>query len=405
MFRVPLWGIVLIGLFAGVVSAQQRPVSEAIGPRVEVEHHFPCPEDAFWFQARAAAIPRESQPDPLVVLTMQPHGIQGTHNYGGIVSSTTVDLGQTWTKPTAHEALDVRQAGGEAGHIVVPVDATPQYHRQTGKLLLIGATFHVDPQTMHDVPGGPSDIFYAVYDPATGKWAPWQKVDFPETFPWPYKRSGCAQWLVKPNGELLLPFYFGEHNNSIHYAAVARCQFDGTQLTYLEHGSEHQLDFGRGLSEPSLAMFQSKYYLTTRNDEAAYFLTSEDGLNFVKLQKWRFDDGEELGSYNTQQHFLTRPDALYLVYTRRGADNDEVIRHRAPLFMAQINPKTNRILRATERVVVPREGTAAIGNFGVVNVTKGESWIVVAKRTKMPGEKNVIISRIRWNQAPILPTR
>lgn len=405
MSCVPLWAFVLLGLIAATARAQQPSAEEVPGPQAVVEHHFPCPKNAFWFQARAAAVPRNGEQDPLVVLTMQPHGMQGTHNYGGIVSTTSEDLGATWTKPTTHPALEVRQAGGKAGHIVVPVDATPQYHPQTNKLLLIGATFHVDPQTMHDVPGGSSDIFYAVFDPVTGEWAPWRTVEFPKSFPWPYKRSGCAQWLVKPDGELLLPFYVGEHNNSIHYATVARCRFDGTTLTYLEHGSEHKLDFGRGLSEPSLAKFQGKYYLTMRNDQGAYLLTSEDGLNFVKLQKWRFDDGEELGSYNTQQHFLTRPEALYLVYTRRGADNNDVIRHRAPLFMAEIDPQTNRVVRATERVVVPKEGNAAMGNFGVANIMKEESWIVVAKRTNIPGEKNVIISRIRWGQPPISPTQ
>ncbi len=365
---------------------------------VTTEHYFRCPSDFFWFQARAAAIPQADGNDPLVLLTMQPHGMQGTHNYAGIASSTSADLGRTWVGPIGPDALNVRRPQGkELAHtLVVPVDATPQFHPQTGKVLLIGATFTVDQITKKDVPGGRSDIFYAVYDPQNGQWNDWQTVEFPDSFPWPYKRSGCAQWVVKPNGELLLPFYFGEHNNSIHYAAVARCRFDGTKLTYLEHGSEHKLDFGRGMSEPSLAKFQDQYYLTMRNDKSAYVSTSEDGLHFSKPQKWRFDDGQELGSYNTQQHFLTRPEGLYLAYTRRGADNDDVLRHRAPIFLARIDPETDRVIRQTERIVVPKEGTAAMGNFGVCNITSQESWIVVAKRTTTPGEKNVIVSRLRW---------
>lgn len=365
---------------------------------VTTEHLFPCPNDAFWFQARATAIPPAGQSDPIVLLTMQPHGMKGTHNYAGIVSSTSTDLGRTWQGPTPQAALEVRtpKQQGLEKYKVVPVDATPQYHPQTGKVLLIGATFYVDPQTNKDVPGGRSDIFYAVYDPQSGQWNDWQTVEFPESFPWPYKRSGCAQWVVEPNGELLLPFYFGEHNNSIHYAAVARCQFDGTTLKYQEHGSEHKLDFGRGMSEPSLAKFQDKYYLTMRNDKSAYVSTSDDGLHFREAKKWRFDDGQELGSYNTQQHFLTRPDGLYLAYTRKGADNDDVLRHRAPIFLAQVDVETDRLIRQTERIVVPKEGSAATGNFGVGNITPQESWIVVAKRTNRPGEKNVIVSRIRW---------
>ena len=45
---------------------------------------------------------------------------------------------------------------------------------------------------------------------------------------------------------------------------------------------------------------------------------------------WTFDDGSELGNYNTQQHWVTHSDGLFLVYTRRGADNDDIARHRAP---------------------------------------------------------------------------
>jgi hypothetical protein len=33
----------------------------------------------------------------------------------------------------------------------------------------------------------------------------------------------------------------------------------------------------------------------------------------------KHDDGAELGSYNTQQHWLSHGDGLFLMYTRRGA--------------------------------------------------------------------------------------
>ncbi|QDS98822.1 hypothetical protein HG15A2_21070 [Adhaeretor mobilis] len=370
---------------------------------IETEHFFPCPADQFWFQARAAAMPASAfdsdRSTPRVILTMQPHGMKGTHNYKGIVSAKSDDIGKTWEGPTMQPALNLREMKGrESGRFYeVPVDATPQYHPKSGKLLLIGATFNVDRKTKRDVPGGQSNIFYAVYDPQTARWAPWKTVDFPNSFHWPYKRSGCVQWLEESNGEVLLPFYFGEHNNSIHYSAIARCKFDGETLSYVEHGSEHKLDTGRGMSEPSLAKFKDEYYLTMRNDEAPYLSTSPDGLHFSEAKLWRFDDGEELASYNTQQHFMTHSQALFLVYTRRAADNGDVMRHRAPLYMAQIDPKMHRLLRATERIVVPKEGSAAMGNFGVSAITPQESWVVVAKRTKTAGEKNVIISRIRWN--------
>ena len=59
----------------------------------------------------------------------------------------------------------------------------------------------------------------------------------------------------------------------------------------------------------------------------------------VELQICRSDrdfwiDGQALGSYNTQQHWISHGDSLYLIYTRRGANNDHVFRNRAPIFIA-----------------------------------------------------------------------
>ena len=53
-----------------------------------------------------------------------------------------------------------------------------------------------------------------------------------------------------------------------------------------------------------------------------------------------------------------------MVYTRRGANNDHVFRHRAPLFIAQVDPEKLVVLRVTERVVLPERGVP-LGNFGV----------------------------------------
>ena len=57
---------------------------------------------------------------------------------------------------------------------------------------------------------------------------------------------------------------------------------------------------------------------------------------FGNAEIWTWDDGTDLGTYNTQPHWVTR-NALYLVYTRKSANNDHIFRHRAPLFIAQID--------------------------------------------------------------------
>src|SRR5690606_32354449 len=124
------------------------------------------------------------------------------------------------------------------------------------------------------------------------------------------------------------------------FVTVLRCTFDGTTLRYQAQGNELGInDTTRGLGEPSLTKYQNEYFLTIRNDLRGFVTRSKDGMHFEEIKSWKFDDGTDLGSYNTQQHWVTHSNALFLVYTRRGANNDHVARNRAPLFMAQVDPE------------------------------------------------------------------
>ncbi len=167
----------------------------------------------------------------------------------------------------------------------------------------------------------------------------------------------------------------------------------------------------RGLYEPSLTVYQGRYYLTLRNDIRGYVAVGDDGLHFEDYIPWAFDDGDELGSYNTQQHWVTHSDGLFLTYTRRGADNDHVIRHRAPLFIAEVDPERLCVIRDTERILVPDKG-AQLGNFGALNASPEESWVVTSEGmhgdatepmnldlSESRGANNrVWLARIVWNE-------
>lgn len=122
----------------------------------------------------------------------------------------------------------------------------------------------------------------------------------------------------------------------------------------------------------------SRYLMTLRNDDHNYVTSGKDGLHFDMPRRLTFDDGKLLGSYNTQTHWLTLGKRLYLVYTRRGAKNDHIFRHRAPLFIARFNPETLHVVRSTERILVPERG-ARLGNFGVTKISEHESWVTVAE--------------------------
>jgi hypothetical protein len=189
---------------------------------------------------------------------------------------------------------------------------------------------------------------------------------------------GCGQFVIEDDGTVLLPFYFRGPVGEVYSTTVMRCAFDGETLRYVEHGDELTLDVERGLVEPSLIRFQGKYYLTVRNDVKGYVTVSDDGLHYAPLQPWTFDDGEELGSYNTQQHWLATEGGMFLSYTRRGANNDHIMRHRAPLFLAQVDPERLCVVRETERVLIPERG-ATLGNFGAAAITANESWVTVSE--------------------------
>ena len=130
--------------------------------------------------------------------------------------------------------------------------------------------------------------------------------------------------------------------------------------------------------------------MTMRNDQKGFVAASDDGLNFGPVKAWTFDDGSDLGSYNTQQKWVTHSDGLFLVYTRRGADNDHIIRHRAPLFIARVDTTRLCVIRDSERIAVPERGRA-LGNFDATTINDRETWITVAGGP-------AYLARIIWNK-------
>lgn len=330
-----------------------------------------------WVHPRGGAIPGNP---PLVVITLQKLRLSGSDIFYALHDLRSDDGGRTWVGPTPHPDTLGRRAEPD-GTEVAACDFWPGWHAPTGVLLGTGHTaLYKDDELVK----GLRHTVYSVYSPATRTWAPWSKLEMPD----PERFSGgagCTQRVDLPNGDILLPAYFGRNCATaanvfdiLAVSVILRCRFDGRTLTGVEMGNELALPTGRGCCEPSLARFHDRFFLTIRNNERGYVTTSDDGLHFGPLRPWTFDDGSELGSYNTQQHWLNMPDALYLVYTRRGANNDHVFRHRAPLFIARVDTDRLCVLRSTEQIVVPQRG-ARLGNFGVTRISDTESWVTVAE--------------------------
>ncbi|MEX0977359.1 MAG: sialidase family protein, partial [Pirellulales bacterium] len=357
-----------------------------------------------WFHPRVAAIPAaDATGPPSVLLTMQKH-LHTSDYYSGLNVMRTADLGKTWTPPDARAELDwVPEPGGVN---VAVCDVTPGWHPQSKKLIAVGAQvrYSAAGEQLEDRPRS-NQTAYAVFEPKSGEWSRWRRLEMPPDEKFNFAYSACAQFLVEPDGTLLLPFYFGPNAKRPFSVTVVRCSFDGTQLKYLEHGDEISLDVVRGLVEPSLVKFQDRYYLTIRNDLKGYVTVGDDPLHYRPIKAWTFDDGAELGSYNTQQHWLAHGDALFLAYTRKGANNDHVFRHRAPLFIAQVDPRRLHVLRATERVLIPERG-ATLGNFGAAAIDARESWVADAEGIFSDDARRrgatgaVYLARVIWPSTP-----
>lgn len=337
-----------------------------------------------WWQARTAYVPGTK---PYFLTTMSQTGKATSHDFHDILQSISRDGGQTWSAPALVSSL--QRTRQNDGFEIAPGDLWPTYHAQTGKILVTGKTFNFE--------DGKREIrlrervAYAVLDPSTGKWSGLRLLEVPthdhRGATITGANAGCTQRVDLSNGDVLLPVRYWRDPKVHRYTSVVmRCTFDGETLAYKEHGSEHTIPTGRGLYEPSLIRFADRYFLTLRANQSAYVTRGTDGIHFEPIRQWKFDDGNVLGSYNTQQHWVTVGGGLFLIYTRRGADNDHIMRHRAPLFIGQVNPETLQVVRATERILIP-ENHATLGNSGVCHVSDNECWVTCGEGLLRAGQR------------------
>jgi len=393
---------ILVAQMSRLISAAE-PVGFQVEPSVALRELNPkfC-----WFHPRAAAIPGlGNNGQPAVIMTIQKHLIADDH-YSGLWVMRTDDLGKTWSGPKEIPELAWRKETGNDKVDLSVADVTPQWHAKTGKLIALGIQVRYNEKgiALLDKPRS-YDFAYTVYDPKTDHWTVWRNLD---DVPEPAGKfhtlaPGCVQSVIKDDGTLLVPLYMTGPGGTVYDSTVLHLGFDGDKLTYLEHGDELALASGRGLYEPSLAYYQNKYYLTLRNDSKAYVAVSEDGLKYGPIHAWTFDDGADLGSYNTQAHWLVHSEGLFLSYTRRGADNDHIPRNRAPIFLARVDTEKLRVIRSTEQVLLPERGVM-LGNFGASNITPGESWVTdseyIVNGQKHPkgADGSTWFARVKWTQ-------
>jgi hypothetical protein len=332
---------------------------------------IPASPDHCWVHPKAGILGNPHQ----LVLTMQQLWLRESDVFSPLYQLLSQDRGKSWSAPELVTALGRRpQEECEVGIC----DFTPSWHQKTGKVLGIGHTVRYKEEQLSPDPR-PRETAYAVFDLANHAWSAWETVAMPRESKFFNSGAGCAQRVDLASGEILLPIYFYDGKTPYRNFTVMRCAFDGEKLRYLEHGSEHVLKRERGFLEPSLVEFQRNYFVTLRaGDGHGYVSSSPDGLDFAAPRPWLWDDGTQLLTGDTQQHWLKLGKELFLVYTRVREDNGHVFRHRAPLLMAKVDPNGPCLIKKSEQVLVPERG-ARLGNFQVTQISATEAWVTVSE--------------------------
>ncbi len=365
-------------IFISSLSYGQDTVPFKVERSVVLKREPGTKDGSYWMHPRAAVFPSASpgggeNRSALMVLFKF---LGRSDFYSGLYTMKSEDMGNSWSAPELEKDLDWIRDGDVN---IAVADVTPGYHAPSGKVIAIGAQvrYSAKGKQLQDKERS-HQTAYTVFDPATNKWSKWDRLEMPAGSNFNFARSACGQWLTEDDGSILFPLYIGEGTHKPFSTTLARCSFDGEKLKMIEHGNILKLDVKRGLYEPSIVKFRGRYFLTMRNDLHAYVSVSDDGLNYAPQKRWTFEDGSDLGSYNTQAHWVVLGDGLFLVYTRRGLDNDHVVRHRAPLAMAQVDPDKLVVRKSTEQILVPEKG-ATLGNSGITVISPNESWITVSE--------------------------
>lgn len=355
-------------------------------------------DGATWFHPRPCAYPNRGATGFL--MTCQTIG--GSDVFGPVHASVSKDFGRTWSAPAPipdlgrHDHPDGIQEG--------VCDVVPGYHAATGTILAIGHNVYY----RDNVLTRPREGRYPVYTVrrVDGTWSGRHKLAWPSAESPAIYTAGCAQRIHLDDGRILLPLSVGIAPNAPRTVRMALCRFEGAMLTIETLGDKLHLDVGRGLLEPSLARRQGRYTMTIRAEDGhGYVTASDDGLTWQPIQPWCWDDGEPLVMSTTQQHWIANDHGLYLVYTRRDAANAGVMRWRAPLYVAQVDPTTLRLVRESERIAIPmRYGSAndadhvaRMGNFHTLQASPDEAWITVGETLPADGWcGDTLLARVRW---------
>lgn len=356
-----------------------------------------------WFLPRFCVLPNQT-----IFLTKQE--ISGSDYYGPLHFQESRDNGKSWSEAKLVPGLgrfpyqdDIEEAAS---------DFTPEYHPNTKTLILLGEIIYY--RNGRYFPEQPQRFPVYVIRDAKGNWSERKRLEWDDPRNSAIYAMGSSQFVILPNGDLLLPVSFRPVERAAYSVTTLLCSFDGKTIKVKRVGTELKNDVKRGLLEPQLIAYRNKYYLTIRaEDERGYISESSDGLHWSQPRAWAWETGEALTMSTTQQHWLVHSDALYLSYTRKSEANANVMRWRAPLYLARVNLASMRLQRNTERIVFPLIGDGIndpthvphYGNFHVGNISRNEAWIAAGEVIPANFRGDMLLARVKWRRLNLLANK
>lgn len=315
-----------------------------------------------------------------LIMTMQ--AFEGkSDTYGPVLYSLSYDNGTTWQDAAPVPALKTNMLANGLQEGIA--DVRPGYCAEAESVIAIGCnTFYgkkgcvkdtLTKKTLKQYP------VYAVMD-RHGVWSERKNLASDFFADCPSWRVACAQFLFLPDNKVLLPIYF-ENESGRFSVCSALCSFVDSNLKVEKISTILSSDINRGLIEPSLVVFKNKFFMTIRaEDDHGYFTSSHDGLSWSPVTPWRWNDGSSLKMSSTQQHWLSNGGSLYLLYTRESSENTDIIRWRAPLYMAEFDTANGCLIKESERIIFQLNRNSdgmpnSLGNFHAADISNEKSIV------------------------------
>lgn len=187
-----------------------------------------------WTQARTTFVPGRPA---MALTTMSRTAKVGSHGYHDVYVSISHDGGRNWSVPAVVPSL--KRAQQDDGYEVVAGDLWPSWIAAKGQVLLTGKTFNFAGGTKENILR--EKVSYAIIDPIAVDCGPLKTVVMPKADhqgrPFIAPNAECHQPIVQSDEEVLLPIRYQKSSKQRNYTTiVARCRFDGSTLSYLEHG-------------------------------------------------------------------------------------------------------------------------------------------------------------------------